>query len=401
MNKIGAQLLAACPRIQDGVGIIPVNGCLYQQDNIEMFFFGGTSYGQILNNIDAFEKDASVKAIILDINSPGGDAAGAFETAERIRACKKPTVAYVGAMAASAGYLLAAACRKSVAHKTAFLGSVGVVHCEAKRDGEKLVYVVSDLSPNKVQDIGTPEGVASIKAHVNSLAQSFVEDLAEYRGKPEAEIVAEFGQGDLVNAKTALQKGMIDAVGNFRSAWAIAEKGEVSPLIDNGKSLSVKTNSSNARGGKMAKKKMGLVLINEGDAGEGVETQEVTAEVLESEFPEICQQIRDKAAEEMNKAAAEVEEVAASADMENPAEKDAVAQARSGKITAAQLAKELAKAKMSFANSDEGKKRMLAKLRGSDNPPAHTVGGGDSQPAEKKNYAKAAAKSLVGKGGKV
>ena len=73
--------------------------------------------------------DPSVKGIMLNIDSPGGDLAGAVETASAVRslAARKPVVAFVDSLAASAAYVVAAAASRIIATPSATLGSIGVV----------------------------------------------------------------------------------------------------------------------------------------------------------------------------------------------------------------------------------------------------------------------------------
>jgi ClpP class serine protease len=367
--------------------------------SFEAYFSGGTSYGQILTYLEAFENDPNVKAIILDVNSPGGDVAGVFETVERIRASKKPVIAYVGALAASSGYLIASAAGKIVAHSSAMLGSVGVYHCEYIED-DKMRFVASDLSPMKLADLSTDEGTLAIKNRVNTLAEMFVETLGQLRGVSRDDVVRDFGQGDVVFSKNALQSKMIDVMGNFKDAWtmALAETSPNNPQSEQANVHTVPNLTVSRRLKAMAKRKYlkaGLVLVDSENVPAETEAVELTLDVLKENFPELVTEIENMVRNSDSEAAAEVEEVAASADGENPEEMAAVAQARARKITAEQLAKTLVSLKAKYANSEEAKKREILAKRNADTLALHTVGGGDVQKGQKTNYAKAALKNFV------
>ena len=101
--QAGAQPAETPARVQSTVGIIPVVGVLSQRPE---WFECGSTYTGICAALERFEAEPSISAIILDVDSCGGSADGAFETAEKIRACTKPVVAYGRGLVASAAYLL-------------------------------------------------------------------------------------------------------------------------------------------------------------------------------------------------------------------------------------------------------------------------------------------------------
>ena len=113
--------------LNDGVATIPVRGSLANKR--EDSWYGDTSYEALRATLDAALGDPECKAILLDIDSPGGEAAGAMETSAFIRQAsqRKPVVAFVDGMAASAAYALASGAQDIIAAPSATLGSIGVV----------------------------------------------------------------------------------------------------------------------------------------------------------------------------------------------------------------------------------------------------------------------------------
>ena len=115
--------------IRDGVAVIPIKGVITPQMDIFTALFGGTALDHLAQDIQAALDNNEVKAILLDIDSPGGVAVGPAEMAEIINHAKgiKPLWSYTGRNCCSAAYWLAAATDKILCHKSALLGSIGVV----------------------------------------------------------------------------------------------------------------------------------------------------------------------------------------------------------------------------------------------------------------------------------
>ena len=113
--------------IRGNVGIINITGPIFRYGEIDAC---STVYGtqHFSEQLTAFENDDAIAEIVFNFNTGGGEATGIGELAQQIKACIKPTTAYVDGMSASAGYWLASACDKIVAHETALLGSIGVVY---------------------------------------------------------------------------------------------------------------------------------------------------------------------------------------------------------------------------------------------------------------------------------
>lgn len=96
---------------EGGTAIIPIHGSLVQRSGYLDALSGLTSYQQIGAQLDAAAKDSAVRSILLDIDSPGGEAAGLFDLAERIHGARatKPLFAYVDEQAFSAAYAISSA----------------------------------------------------------------------------------------------------------------------------------------------------------------------------------------------------------------------------------------------------------------------------------------------------
>lgn len=121
----------------DGVAVIGIAGTLVHRGAWIGQSSGLTSYEGIAAQLSVALADPSVRGIALDIDSFGGEAAGAFDLADRIRAARqvKPLHAFVGDHALSAAYALASQADHIVLSRTGAVGSIGVVAIHSDMSG--------------------------------------------------------------------------------------------------------------------------------------------------------------------------------------------------------------------------------------------------------------------------
>ncbi|MCU7813133.1 MAG: S49 family peptidase [Candidatus Thiodiazotropha sp. (ex Notomyrtea botanica)] len=145
--KIGRPLVSARKvELRDDTAVIPVHGPIFRRANMFTEVSGATSIENLTNDFIQADVDNQVQRIILDIDSPGGQANGISELAAMIRNADKPVTAYVGGTGASAAYWLASAADHVVLSDTALVGSIGVVG--TYRPGDKNeIKIISSQSP--------------------------------------------------------------------------------------------------------------------------------------------------------------------------------------------------------------------------------------------------------------
>lgn len=231
-----AQALARAERatLRNGVAIVTAEGPLFKRANLMTEFSGASSYDVLRRDLQAAVDNLGVKAILLNIDSPGGEAAGIGELAAAVRDVRgvKPIVAYVGDLGASAAYWLATAADSIVVGAGAALGSIGVRASYADssaRDaarGVATVEFVSSQSPFKKSDITSDEGRGRVQARVDALAQVFVEAVAVNRGVSVDRVLDAFGKGDVLIGQAAVAAGMADSIGTFEGTLAALAAGE-------------------------------------------------------------------------------------------------------------------------------------------------------------------------------
>ena len=124
--------------VVDGIAVIEIAGVLIHRGGWIGQSSGQTSYEGIAAQIEAAARDPSVRAVALEIDSFGGEVAGVFDLADRIRAIRgtKPVWAFVAEHAFSAGYALASQADRILLPRTGAVGSIGVVVMHADLSGQ-------------------------------------------------------------------------------------------------------------------------------------------------------------------------------------------------------------------------------------------------------------------------
>jgi ClpP class serine protease len=242
-SRLGRPLQnARAVTMRDGVALVPVTGPVFRYANLFTQISGATSVDVLARDFTQALDDPAVKALVLVVDSPGGQANGISELAEMIRAGagRKPVVAYVDGAAQSAAYWLASAAGEVVASRTAMLGSIGAVVAIDANKRQGTVEIVSSQSPNKRPDVTTEAGRAQIQTLIDSLAQVFVEDVGTFRKVESATVLSDFGQGASFIASEAMRRGMVDRISTLEDviaglSGAPAKKGDPYMAHEDGK----------------------------------------------------------------------------------------------------------------------------------------------------------------------
>lgn len=178
----------------------------------------------------------SVKGVILAVDSPGGTTAGgeAIYDAVRVLAAKKPVVAQVGTLAASAGYMIASASDHIVARKTSIVGSIGVLFQYPDLSvllnnlGVKVESIKS--SPMKAEpnpfNPASEDAKAMIRRMILDSYDWFVSIVDERRPLDRTQVLA-LADGSVFTGRQALQNKLIDELGGEETAlaWVNAKNG--------------------------------------------------------------------------------------------------------------------------------------------------------------------------------
>lgn len=216
--------------VQEGVAVIDIAGLLANEPSLfDAILFGATAYGQILDEVEQAIADPEVRAVLLRVNSPGGDSENAFETAAALRelARQKPIWAVADNSMFSAAYLLATAAERIyVPEFTGGVGSIGIYaeHLDWSEYNRKLGVKVTYIAEGEGKTDGNPNeplseaARAALEAEVRRLYGLFVEAVARRRGLSE-QAIRDMGAA-LKYGPEAVAAGLVDRTGTFRTALA-------------------------------------------------------------------------------------------------------------------------------------------------------------------------------------
>ena len=220
---------------KDGVGWVYLRGIISEGSSSNPFERNASAAKRLRSLADRKE----VKAIVLDINSPGGTVAAVQELyGEIMRARKqkhKPVIALFRDVAASGGYYAACACDQIIAQPGTLTGSIGVIFSAANVEGlfQKVGVKSEIIKSGKFKDIGsiyramTPEERKLLQGVIDDAYAQFFDAVKAGRRVPE-EKLKELADGRIFTGRQAAGLGLVDKLGGAKEALEAA--GELSGL---------------------------------------------------------------------------------------------------------------------------------------------------------------------------
>ena len=179
----------------------------------------------------ALTQDDRVKAIIVRIDSPGGAVGASQELFREIKRCNKnkPVIASMGSVAASGGYYAALGAEKIIANPGTVTGSMGVIlkFPNLKEIFEKIGYKNEVVKSGELKDIGSASRSMSAEERellqnlIDNVHQQFIRDIASQRHL-DRNTVSKLADGRIFSGEQARDLGLIDELGNFYDAVALA-----------------------------------------------------------------------------------------------------------------------------------------------------------------------------------
>ena len=211
-----------------GIAVIPIHGTLVRRAVGLEAASGLTSYTRIAADIDAALASPDVAGILLDIDSPGGEAGGVFELSARIRAASasKPIWAHAGDSAFSAGYAIACAAQRVTLSTTGGVGSIGVIALhvdQSVRNAQQGLSVTAlyagahknDATPHAPL---TPQATDALQTEIDRLYALFVDHVGRMRGLDTEAVRAT--EAALYFGEDAVAAGLADGVAAFDAVLA-------------------------------------------------------------------------------------------------------------------------------------------------------------------------------------
>lgn len=207
------------PNNSKKVGVIPILGAITKYDQP----CGPYGLETKLVSLNNYINDESIGAIILKIDSPGGEGSFLDVFSKTIRDAGKPTLIYVEGMAASAGYWIASQADEIYASSEYdYIGSIGSYITIAdytkqfEKKGIKIKEIYSDLSPDKnkfYRDLfSDTEDETLVKEMLNKHVEKFHADVNIKRDIQETNVLG----GAIFHAKDSIDNGLIDGIKSFK-----------------------------------------------------------------------------------------------------------------------------------------------------------------------------------------
>lgn len=229
----------------DKIAVVRVEGII----SGDLVSSGGASMVDVIEaQLDRAEKDKRVKAVVLKVDSPGGEVLASDDIARAITEfqdnSKKPVIVSMGSLAASGGYYVSAPCRWIVANELTITGSIGVIMSglnyrglmdkvglrpEVYKSGRFKDMLRGSKTPEEI----TPEERAMVQKLIDDTYGKFKSVVAE--GRRQAHEVndetrplvgdwTDYADGRILSGKEAYQLGFVDQLGSYDDAIAKAEE---------------------------------------------------------------------------------------------------------------------------------------------------------------------------------
>ncbi len=211
-KRSGGTVPGAALFAQGGIGIVELTGII-------------TDSKKMLRQLETFEDDSTIKAILLRIDSPGGAVAPSQEIYDAVKHSKKPVVVSMGQVAASGGFYIAVAAKRIYANAGTITGSIGVimqfVNLEKLYEWAKVKRYV--LKTGRFKDSGAdyrdmaPEERASLQSMIDDVLGQFKQAVVEGRKLP-LDVVTAVADGRIFSGAQAKKLKLVDELGGIDDA---------------------------------------------------------------------------------------------------------------------------------------------------------------------------------------
>ncbi|MEK6946093.1 MAG: signal peptide peptidase SppA [Nanoarchaeota archaeon] len=216
------------------VALIPIEGEITGSRDPGLSFGGAVAASpDIVEMIEKADKNPSIKAIIFEINSPGGSAVASQEIADAVAKTNKTKVAWIREVGASGAYWVASSTDHIVANRASITGSIGVIASYLEFPGflERYNITYNRLVAGKYKDIGSPfkemtsEERAVFQQTLDEMRDYFVSEVAKNRHMNKKD-VDKIANGLFYLGSQAKDYGLVDELGGKAEVISYIEKKE-------------------------------------------------------------------------------------------------------------------------------------------------------------------------------
>ncbi len=222
--------------VTDKILVLDIDGLLMNQRRQGLLSTGENPVALLVEKLDKAQRDPTIKAVVVRINSPGGGVTASdvmYDRLMRFRQSRKvPVIAVIEDVGASGGYYVACAADTILAHPTSVTGSIGVVVQTVSFAGTmKLLRIEAKavtsgprkdmVSPFKPLD---PQELAILQTMIDEYHQRFLAVVVKGRSGLDLEKVKALADGRVFTGRQAKEKGLVDELGYVTDAIALAKR---------------------------------------------------------------------------------------------------------------------------------------------------------------------------------
>jgi len=229
---------AARAEAPPAIAVIPIKGIIAPRTNGFTRASGTSTSEAIARALGEALSNPATRAIVLDVDSPGGSTAGGAVVAQLIRdaRAKVPIYAVAEYCMASLAYWIGASATEVIAAPGSLIGSIGtyLIHDDLSaalaQRGINRTYISAGefkTDPNETAPL-SPTAKARLQHLVDQSMSAFTRDVAAGRGVSVAAVLDGYGKGDIVTAEDALARGMVDRIGTLSDTIARLTTGRAS-----------------------------------------------------------------------------------------------------------------------------------------------------------------------------
>jgi len=222
---------------EDKVLMIDIDGTISAALDTALFSRETSAVSRVFERLERAARDPRVKAVILRIDTPGGEVTASDIIYHEILRFKertgRPVLGLMMSVAASGGYYIASACDVIMAHPSTLTGSIGVISVFPNVESlmAKVGVKVNIIKSGASKDSGSPfrdmteEEKKVFQGVIDEYYEGFLAVVARNRkDKVPAEKLRSIADGRVYTAPQALKLGLIDAIGYFEDAFGRARE---------------------------------------------------------------------------------------------------------------------------------------------------------------------------------
>ncbi len=210
------------------VALIKIKGEIVPEPDL---FVDVASSDKIISEIKDANSNPEIKALLVEINSPGGSVVATKEIANALKSVNKTKVCWLRDIAASGAYWIASTCDYIVADEFTITGSIGVTASYLEFSGlfEKYGINYVRLVSGEEKDIGTPfreptqKELKDLKSIIDEMHIAFINEIAQNRNLS-VDYVSEIADGSIFTGKQAKELGLVDILGSRSEALQIIKQ---------------------------------------------------------------------------------------------------------------------------------------------------------------------------------